>query len=133
MDQVETILSEAGVNPTAMRMLIFREICRLGGAFSLYDVENALETVDRSTIFRTLSLFLEKGLLHEIDDGSSSRKYCRSSHVHFTCSSCHRTVCLSEVKIPTLVIPEGFQVGEVSCVVKGLCPECRKRETRSSD
>lgn len=127
MDTVENILSGAGVNPTAMRILIFKQICSLGGAFSLSDVEDALETVDRSTIFRTLTLFLEKGLLHEIDDGSPSRKYCRSSHVHFTCTSCHRTVCLDEVKIPTLVIPEGYRVEEVNCVVKGLCPECSRK------
>ena len=124
MDQIETILSGAGVNLTAMRILIFKEICRIGGAFSLNDIEQGLETVDKSTIFRALTLFLEKGLLHEIDDGSACRKYCRSSHVHFTCIRCHRTLCLDEVKIPTLVIPEGFKVDEVNCVVKGVCPDC---------
>ena len=124
MNQIETVLTGAGVNLTAMRILIFTEICRIGGAFSLNDIEQGLETVDKSTIFRTLTLFLEKGLLHEIDDGSACRKYCRSSHVHFTCIRCHRTLCLDEVKIPTLVIPVGVKVVEVNCVVKGGCPDC---------
>lgn len=40
------------------------------------ELEDALESVDKSTVFRTLSLFAARHLLHEIEDGSGSTKYC---------------------------------------------------------
>ena len=73
----EKILTDAGIRLTAVRLLIWRTIdTKTSGVFSLADTENLLPTIDRSTLFRTLSLFAEKHLLHEIDDGSGTQKYC---------------------------------------------------------
>lgn len=70
-------------------------------AFSLLDLENDLDTVDKSTIYRTITLFLTHHLIHAIDDGSGSLKYAVCSndcncevddlHTHFYCEKCHRT------------------------------------------
>ena len=50
----EQLLEKAGVRVTSVRLLIWREIRHtFTGAFSLADVEDALPTVDKSTIFRT--------------------------------------------------------------------------------
>lgn len=43
-------------------------------AFSLLDLENELDTVDKSTIYRTITL-LAHHLVHGIDDGTGSLKY----------------------------------------------------------
>ena len=42
---------------------------------SVTDLEDKLDTVDKSTIFRTLTLFLSHHLIHGVDDGSGSLKY----------------------------------------------------------
>ena len=44
-------------------------------AVSLLDLETLLDTVDKSTISRTIALFLSHHLIHSIDDGSGSLKY----------------------------------------------------------
>lgn len=133
----EQALEKAGVRITAVRLLIWREIRHtFTGAFSLADVEDALPSVDKSTIFRTLALLSEAHLLHDIDDGSGSHKYCVchhddtrhcTGHVHLTCRICHRTFCLPNVRIPQVVIPEGFEPEETEYLVKGICPECARR------
>ena len=133
----EQSLEKAGVRITAVRLLIWREIRHtFTGAFSLADVEDALPSVDKSTIFRTLALLSEAHLLHDIDDGSGSHKYCVchhddtrhcTGHVHLTCRICHRTFCLPTVRIPQVVIPEGFEPEETEYLVKGICPECARR------
>lgn len=130
----EQSLMNAGIRVTANRLLIWRHVRHsFQGAFSLADLEAALPTLDRSTLFRTLTLLSEAHLLHDIDDGSGSQKYCVChlddtrhcmGHVHLTCHSCHRTYCLPNVKIPPVALPEGFVPDETEYVVKGICAEC---------
>ena len=133
----EQVFEKAGIRVTAVRLLIWREIRRsFAGAFSLSDLEGALPTVDKSTLFRTLTLLSEAHLLHDIDDGSGSHKFCVchhddtlhcTGHVHLTCRVCHRTFCLTDIRIPQVALPEGFVPEEAEYIVKGVCPECAKR------
>lgn len=133
----EQVFEKAGIRVTAVRLLIWREIRRsFAGAFSLSDLEDTLPTVDKSTLFRTLTLLSEAHLLHDIDDGSGSHKFCVchhddtlhcTGHVHLTCRVCHRTFCLTDLRIPQVELPEGFVPEEAEYIVKGVCPECAKR------
>jgi len=132
----EQIFEKAGIRVTAVRLLIWREIRRsFAGPFSLSDLEDALPTVDKSTLFRTLTLLSEAHLLHDIDDGSGSHKFCVchhddtlhcTGHVHLTCRICHRTFCLTDIRIPQVELPEGFVPEEAEYIVKGVCPDCMK-------
>lgn len=127
-------LENAGLRVTAVRLMIWRTVRHeASGPFSLDDVNQMLPTVDRSTIFRALVAFTEAHLLHEIDDGTGTRRYCVchlddtrhcQGHVHLTCRRCHRTFCLQGVTIPAVPVPTGFVVDSAEYVVKGLCPDC---------
>ena len=134
----EQSLDNAGIRVTANRLLIWRTVRHhFDGAFSLADLEAALPTIDRSTLFRTLTLLSDAHLLHDIDDGSGSQKYCVChvddtrhcmGHVHITCQECHHTFRLTNVKIPPVALPEGFMPIDTEYVVKGICFECAKRK-----
>ena len=133
MHSAEEELQEHGIRPTAVRILVLRSIMEMDGAFCLSDIEADIPSLDRSSIFRALRLFTENHLLHEIDDGSGSCKYClcrcenhdhHLQHVHFTCTKCGKTFCLTEQIIPAITLPEGFIAEEAEYVVKGVCPEC---------
>ena len=136
----EQTLEKAGIRVTAVRLLVWREIRNgFDGAFSLSDLEDALPTVDKSTLFRTLSVLREARLLHDIDDGSGSHKFCVchhddtlhcTGHVHLTCRICHRTFCLQDVRIPQVMLPQGFVPEDTEYIVKGICSECAKRQNR---
>ena len=88
-------LKARDIRPTALRLLILRTMAGFDRAFSLADLEEELDTVDKSTLFRTLTLFLAHHLVHGIDDGTGSLKYalCSSDcdceiddlHTHFYC------------------------------------------------
>lgn len=136
----EQILRNAGVRVTAVRLLVWRTIRKeFAGIFNLADLEEVLPTVDKSTLFRTLNLFSDSHLLDAIDDGSGSQKYCLRSaddplsgvrHIHFSCRVCHKTVCLTNIPLPEVSLPEGFEVENVEYVAKGVCPECAERRVR---
>ena len=133
----EKILSEADIRITAVRLLVIKTLYeQVHGTFSLQDIMAMMPTADNSSIFRTLTLFAEKHLLHMIDDGSGMQKYCvchcadhdhHHGHIHLTCTECHQTVCLTEVPIPAVPVPEGFKVKEAEYVIKGLCANCAKK------
>lgn len=135
MKHSESHLLEHGVRPTAVRILVWEKIeeSHPHNLFSLKDIEEALPYMDRSSIFRTLRLFEEKDLLHNIEDGSGSMKYCichcedgvHRGHVHFQCTKCGTTYCLEDVHIPDVDLPENFLAAEYEYIVKGVCPKCR--------
>jgi Fur family ferric uptake transcriptional regulator len=135
----EKRLEERGIRATAIRILILRAMLLQDRAFSLSDLEEQLDTVDKSTLFRTLSLFHEKLLIHSIDDGSGAMKYsvCNRDclcllndlHVHFYCVYCKKTFCLENIPIPAVKLPARFVLTDENFVLKGYCDKCCKFAT----
>ena len=135
MKQEEQMLSDAGIRPTAIRIMVLKEIISQQHAFTLADMEQRLDTLDRSTLFRTLTLFVRHGLLHETDNGSGSKLFClcecghhhsHTPHIHFTCNACHETYCIKDIDTSAIPKPEGYEVKELNIVMRGLCPKCNK-------
>ncbi|MDE7148885.1 MAG: transcriptional repressor [Bacteroidales bacterium] len=134
----EAVLTAHGIRPTAVRNLVYKAIEAFSDTFCLTDLEDALESVDKSTLFRTLTLFAEHHLLHEIEDGSGSKKYCLcwndhtcsvdELHCHFYCEACRKTFCLDHTHIPVVRYPDGFELRQIDYLLKGLCPECRRKQ-----
>lgn len=128
------MLAQRDIQPTAIRLLVLDVLMRAKQSLSLTDLDNALDTVDKSTIYRTLTLFLGHHLIHSIDDGTGSFKYavCQDDcscavgdlHTHFHCERCNRTFCFSNLPAPMVKLPEGFTIDSINYVLKGLCPEC---------
>lgn len=131
------ILSRHGIRPTAVRILVLKAMTRFHDTFSMTDLESELDSVDKSSVFRTLTLFAEHHLVHEIEDGSGSTKYCvchndhvcgiDELHCHFYCQACHKTFCLDHTHIPPVRYPAGFEVRQVDYLLKGRCAACRNK------
>lgn len=132
---IEQRLEQRGVKPTAMRLLVYGELEQARRPLSLRELEERMQTAERSTIFRTLTLLVKHHLIHDIEDGSGSLRYevCHGhnactpedQHTHFFCKQCQRTFCLDDIQIPKIDLPEGFVASTVNYMIKGLCPECR--------
>lgn len=130
------ILTRHGVKPTANRILVAKALETAGRPLSLSELEAKIKTIDKSGVFRALTLFREHHLVHVIEDGGDGVRYelCRSHdcehdddiHVHFYCERCRRTYCLDDIKIPPVQLSGGFVMNSVNYMVKGICPTCRK-------
>lgn len=131
-----SILESHGVKPTPNRILLVRALETAGRPLSMTELETAVDSIDKSNVFRTLQTFREARLVHAIEDSGSGVRYelCHSHpnesdndlHVHFYCERCHRTFCLEEIPVPSVDVPSSFTVSSVSYLLKGLCPECRR-------
>ena len=121
---------------TGPRGAILNFFLHCGHALSHADLEQGLyEKFDRVTIYRTLKVFFEKGLIHKVLDDEGVNKYAlclecdpsqeehQHDHIHFKCLQCGQTLCL-ETGIPLIKLPKGFQVREVNFLVQGICGQC---------
>lgn len=135
MLDLEKILKNNNVRPTAMRLLVLQFLLNKKEVISLTDLENDFEKSDRTTLYRTIKTFVENGIAHKIDDGTGITKYalceenCKCEietdlHVHFHCNLCKKTSCLPKYKIPAISLPDNFKAEEVNLVVKGVCNVC---------
>ncbi len=99
------------IQPTAIRILVLQAMLKAGRSVSLLDLEKILDTVDKSSIFRTITLFLSHHLVHSIDDGTGSFKYavcsagfcsCGSTTCIpiFHCEGCNKTFCFNNIPNP---------------------------------
>ena len=130
-------LESKGIRPTANRILVMKNLMGEQNPQSLCNLERKMVSMDKSSIFRTLTLFLEHDVVHAFEDGRGVLCYelCEEKgacdhhdgHIHFYCESCQRSFCMEDIHIPSFELPEGFYPHSISFVIKGECPECRKK------
>ena len=129
-------LESKGIRPTANRILAMTLMGEQNPQ-SLSNLERKMVSMDKSSIFRTLTLFLEHDVVHAFEDGRGVLCYelCEEKgacdhhdgHIHFYCESCQRSFCMEDIHIPSFELPEGFYPHSISFVIKGECPDCRKK------
>lgn len=136
--QLEDLLRHHDIRNTDGRMAILEQFERAGHALSQPDLEKALgHLYDRVTIYRTLTLYLEKGILHKVLDDVGAMKYAlcpqachdhdhrhRHEHVHFKCNRCGNTQCIEDIEVPQLRLPAGYALEEANLLLSGVCPSC---------
>ena len=123
---------------TAVREGVLQCFMQDERALSQPDLEEQLSIpCDRVTIYRTLTTFLEKGIIHKVLDDGGVMRYalcnheCKEDdhhhdHVHFKCTNCHKTICIDQVHIPVFSLPSGYQMKEVNVLMQGICDQCNK-------
>ena len=131
-----SLLEEHGIKPTANRMIVLQALESSILPQSLAELERKIGTIDKSNVFRALTLFREHHLVHAIEGSSDGTKYelCHShdhehdedQHPHFFCEVCQQTYCLDYMDMPEPSLPAGFELHSVNYMLKGICPHCKK-------
>lgn len=129
------LIEQHGIRPTANRIIVAKTLAEESRPFTMGELENRIGSIDKSGIFRTLTLFKEQHLVHVLEDGEGTRyELCHSydhaidndMHVHFHCEHCGATVCLEDLPIPQVLLPEGYEMQNANFVITGRCPKCKK-------
>ncbi|MEZ4910003.1 MAG: transcriptional repressor [Saprospiraceae bacterium] len=131
----DTLLKHHQLKITPFRRDVLQIFITSGRALSHQDLESALSTFDRITLYRTLKNFEDKGLIHKAIDGTLQQKFalCDSlcdqhahhdTHVHFHCQNCQHTFCLEHVYVPKVKMPIGFESSDSQMVINGKCKNC---------
>lgn len=136
-NEVTSLLTSKNIQITAIRILVLQFFLNQNKAYSLHNLEEKFHFSERTTLYRTLKTFTEKGLVHQINDGTSSAKYalcdtsCNSHkhtdiHPHFYCEKCKETSCINSILIPEISLSKSFKINSTELIIKGVCDVCNK-------
>lgn len=132
---VIAILKERGLRMTPQRRAIVAQIMRTQGHISptalARRVQGEMPGVNASTIYRTLALLEEVGVLAHahLESGAEYHRAEEAGHVHLTCSNCgsEDDLSLNETReLERLILDRhDFSPDLTHFAISGLCGDCR--------
>lgn len=137
VDDVLGSLRERGLRMTPQRRVIVAEILASEGhiapAALVERVQRVLPGVNPSTIYRTLAVLEDAGVLAHahLEGGPEYHRAEEAAHVHLTCSRCGRSEDLSAEEegrvIAAIERGHGFLADLSHFAISGTCRRCRGR------
>jgi Fur family ferric uptake transcriptional regulator len=131
---VMELLRSRGLRMTPQRRAIVAEVMRTQGHISpttiARKVQGEMPGVNASTVYRTLTLLEEVGVLQHshLETGAEYHRSEEAQHIHLTCSRCGRDDELSLVEANALsdliARHHGFAADLTHFAITGLCAQC---------
>ena len=131
---VMQLLRSQGLRMTPQRRAIVAEVMRTQGHISpasvARKVQGEMPGVNASTVYRTLALLEEVGVLQHshLESGAEYHRSEEAEHVHLTCSNCGSddSLSLEEAEALASLIHRhhGFQADLTHFAITGLCAGC---------
>jgi Fur family ferric uptake transcriptional regulator len=128
-------LRASGYRVTPQRQLILEAVSRLEHATPeeiFADVRLTARGVNVSTVYRTLELLEQLGLVRHTHLGHGAPNYhltAEAEHVHLVCRQCERVTEVDKAAVRPLVAAleeaEGFLTDVGHLTIFGLCSACR--------
>jgi Fur family ferric uptake transcriptional regulator len=130
-------LHQRGLRMTPQREMILAALHELEGHAAVEDVYVRVHaqstSVDKTTVYRTLELMHELGLVHEVDLGDGILRYelaLHEPHTHLLCVHCGRLLTVGYAVLEPLAdrLAREFDFGldQGHQVIRGLCASCRR-------
>jgi Fur family ferric uptake transcriptional regulator len=130
-ENVKIILKGYRLSVTRARLVMLEFFLQNKDALThRHFLANTLLQLDRTTIFRTLNLFVEKKILLRFPAADGVNRYLllqtkATMHANFICEGCKRIVPLEMIVAPRVKLPKGFRRQNMELIVSGLCGSCR--------
>ncbi len=134
-DDLSALLKKNGSSLTKPRKLVFDLLLNQEPQTIQVLCRRATGQVDRATIYRTIELFEELGIVHRLNIGWKYKielsDIFSGHHHHFYCTNCQKSYSLPpnsmlETMIDSVTAKEGFSPRGHQLEVYGLCETCRK-------
>jgi Fe2+ or Zn2+ uptake regulation protein len=131
MMNIAGFLRARGIQPSHQRIRIYEALAATKAHPSADTIHRELSqdmpTLSRTTVYSTLELFVEKGIVQKLALSGSELRYDAdvSAHIHFRCRSCGAVLDLAGCAAPPPpAIPCGFVIERAQFYAEGLCPAC---------
>lgn len=128
-DELAARLHERGLRVTAQREQVLAAVRELGHA-TPEQISEAVSGVDVTTVYRTLELLEELGLVKHahLGHGAPSYRPAEDDHIHVVCHSCGRVVdappALVDDLAQRLLDERDFTLDRSHFTVFGRCAAC---------
>ncbi len=135
-EDIERTLASEGFRLTGPRRVLVEAMRGLGDHFVADEVVEAAPAVGRATVFRTLRLLQDLGVVCQVvlDDGAAAYRLASGGHHHhLVCSECGAVSDFAsgdlEGVLTEIAQRTGYRVDAHRLEVYGLCPACLARES----
>lgn len=130
------ILKENELKITQNRLDVLSVFLCSEKAFSLLDLEKILgDKHDRSSIFRSLQTYTERGLLEKFCNSSGTAVYTLNLHQpncdgksHFKCKDCETVVSLPNLPEEYLQFLGNHKIETMNVLIEGTCEKCQNQD-----
>ena len=134
--RIERHLHQAGYSLTQPRRQIIAYLSQHGPSSSAELAAGLSATVNRATVFRTLTLFRHLGIVHDVGLGPQRQIELADRfgphHHHLVCSICGATLSFESRSIEELVQHvadnRGYHLEQHHLELIGQCPKCYAAE-----
>lgn len=96
------------------------------------DLKQEFPSISLDTVFRTLNMFTEIGMVHSVEGHGEPRRFDPNlaPHHHFFCFSCRElfdfhTDVLDRITLPDEILNR-FNITNMRLVLNGYCETCKK-------
>ncbi len=134
-DHLTARLRNAGYKLTPPRLAVLEVIQQEGEHLNPNEILRQAQAIHpqtgRATVYRTLELLTELGIVRPIYVGEHGPTYIRAEggHHHLVCSQCGAIVdfdqCVADGMERELEVQFGFEIRSHLLEFYGLCPSCR--------
>lgn len=133
---MKKLLKAKNISVTPFRLAVLAVFENANAAIDQKELEHALGTFDRITLYRTIKKFLACNMIHEIVMPGEERKMALCpkecsykheghihQHIHFKCTACNQVLCVETGQLPELKLA-GFQISSLELQARGICNAC---------
>jgi Fur family ferric uptake transcriptional regulator len=132
--ELEVIFARKSLRMTTPRQLVFESLRGSEMPLAIGDIIKKCPSIDRVSIYRTIELFGELGIVEVVPTGWKQRYELtspfKSHHHHLYCTNCHKLIDIHSKRLEQLVASiakeSGFIADEHKFEVSGLCNKCSK-------
>ena len=136
MERLKNTLKEKGLKPTYQRLKILEYLDKHENSHPTVEMiyealSRKIPTMSMTTVYNTLSAFLEKDLVSEVTITGTEVRYdfVTTPHHHFLCKKCGKIIDIN-IKCPIANRKQiyGHRIDEFHRYIKGICKDCLKSE-----
>jgi Fur family ferric uptake transcriptional regulator len=129
-----TALAEAGFRSGGARRQVLELLGGESCALTALEIDRRLPRVGRASVYRTLELLDELGLVQKVDLGGEAAGYERVEpgghhHHHMVCERCGRVVTFEDEPLERAIVAlerrRDFNVSSHEVTLRGQCASCR--------
>lgn len=136
MKLAKEYLDEFGIKPSIQRIAVMKYLMQNHIHPTVEDIYNSLHetipTLSKTTIYNTLSLFVEAGVISSINIDEKNLRYdiVKSPHAHFKCKKCHTIIDLPVPHVCHEVFAiadkyKDLEIHEAEISLWGYCKDCK--------
>jgi len=131
MEKMRGFLESKDVKPSYQRLKILEYLMKNRNHPSVETIFQALAgeipTLSKTTVYNTLSLFSEKGIVSSLTIVNNELRYdlMIEPHAHFQCTKCGKVIDIpmkNDLFLTTSI--ENHRVEEIQITFKGICTNC---------